>query len=149
MGSPQAVKLLLDTHIWLWSFLEPERLSRRVATKLEDPDNELWLSPISVWETLVLAEKGRLALRPSPSDWIEDALDHVPLQDAPLNRAVALTSRALSVATEDPADRFLAATAQVFDLTLVTADANLLETQGIAVLANARIGAVVSVSDAS
>lgn len=136
MGSPRVVKLLLDTHIWLWSFLEPERLSRRVATELEDPDNELWLSPISVWEALVLVEKGRLVLRPSPSDWIEDALHHVPVQDAPVNRAVALTSRALSVATEDPADRFLAATGQVFDLTLVTADANLLETEGIAVLGN-------------
>ena len=46
--------LLLDTHIWLWSALDPSRLSKRVKDALEDPSNELWLSPISVWETLVL-----------------------------------------------------------------------------------------------
>lgn len=58
------MKLLLDTHIWLWSFLEPERLSRRVAEALEETAIELWLSPISVWEALVLSERGRGRLRP-------------------------------------------------------------------------------------
>lgn len=42
------MKLLLDTHIWLWSVLEPERLSRRVSKEIQDMSNELWLSPISV-----------------------------------------------------------------------------------------------------
>ncbi len=59
------MKLLLDTHIWLWSALEPARLSKRVKIALEDRDNELWLSPMSVWKTLVLARKKRI--RP-PSD---------------------------------------------------------------------------------
>src|SRR5262245_15865275 len=44
------LKLLLDTHIWLWSQLAPERLSKKVARALEAPTSELWLSPISVWE---------------------------------------------------------------------------------------------------
>ena len=48
------MKLLLDTHIWLWSVLEPHRLSRRVAKALQDSSNELWLSPISIWELIVL-----------------------------------------------------------------------------------------------
>ena len=60
-----ALRLLLDTHIWLWSALEPGRLSERVSRALDDPKNELWLSPISVWETLVLARKARVALYPS------------------------------------------------------------------------------------
>jgi len=42
------VRLLLDTHIWVWSQLEPDRLSPQVRTALEDPEAELWLSPISV-----------------------------------------------------------------------------------------------------
>ena len=41
------MKLLLDTHIWIWSVAEPERLSSGVRTELESPDNEIWLSPIS------------------------------------------------------------------------------------------------------
>jgi PIN domain nuclease of toxin-antitoxin system len=62
MGDPANVRLLQDTHIWLWSLLEPDRLARRVAEELEKPDNELWLSPVSVWEFLILVEKGRVSL---------------------------------------------------------------------------------------
>jgi PIN domain nuclease of toxin-antitoxin system len=45
------VKLLLDTHIWLWSSLEPQRLTRRLEKALAEPANELWLSPIFPTET--------------------------------------------------------------------------------------------------
>jgi len=48
------VKLLLDTHIWLWGLLEPGRLSPRVAAALASPDGERWLSPLSIWEALLL-----------------------------------------------------------------------------------------------
>jgi len=44
------VRLLLDTHIWLWSLLEPAHLVPAVANALADTDSELWLSPISTWE---------------------------------------------------------------------------------------------------
>jgi PIN domain nuclease of toxin-antitoxin system len=134
----EAVKLLLDTHIWLWSFLEPERLTRRVASALEDPENELWLSPISVWEALILAEKGRIRLVPTPERWIRDALREVQMLEAGINREVALESRSLTIPTQDPADRFIAATARVHELTLVTHDGNLAEIEGVAVLSNRR-----------
>lgn len=107
-----------------------------MAVELEEAQNEIWLSPISVWEVLVLAEKDRIRLRPTPGEWIGEAMDRVPIHDAALNREVALTSRRLSLPTQDPADRFIAATAEVFDLTLVTADRRLLEVEGIALLAN-------------
>jgi len=45
-----AVNLLLDTHIWLWSQLEPKKLGRRVTSELSNTGNELWISPVSVWE---------------------------------------------------------------------------------------------------
>jgi len=47
------VRLLLDTHIWLWSLAEPRRLSRRVLHELKDPNNERLLSPVSTWEALL------------------------------------------------------------------------------------------------
>jgi len=56
------MKLLLDTHIWLWSLGEPHRLSRRVAKELDDRQNELWLSPISVWESFLLFRKKRIQI---------------------------------------------------------------------------------------
>ena len=132
------MRLLLDTHIWLWSFLEPERLTRRVASALEDPENELWLSPVSVWEALMLAERHRIRLDPSPERWVREALRRVPMAEPALNREVSIQSRRLSVPTEDPADRFIAATALVHELTLATHDRNLLEIDGVTVLSNRR-----------
>jgi PIN domain nuclease of toxin-antitoxin system len=96
------------------------------------------LSPISVWEFLLLAERGRVELvrGTSPAQWVEKALEACPLQEAPLNRAVALRSRTVDVPHGDPADRFLAATADVFDLTLATADERLLRGRGFKSLPN-------------
>jgi len=130
------VKLLLDTHIWLWSLLDPARLSRRVSRALEDPANELWLSPISVWEVLVLAEKGRVSLGPNVEDWLGRAWKAGSFKEAPLTREVALQTRHILLPHRDPADRFIAATARVFDLTLVTADHHLLAVKGISTLPN-------------
>ena len=130
------MRLLLDTHIWLWSLLEPSRLGRRTAAALEDRESELWLSPISVWETLVLAERHRVVLLPDAERWIRDCLARLPFREAPVNTEVALASRALDVASDDPADRFLAATARVYELTLVTADARLRRIPHVSVLPN-------------
>ena len=130
------MKLLLDSHIFLWGLLEPQRLSERVAHELEDDANELWLSPITIWECLLLAARGRVELRPDPRTWLRDQLAQLRPTEAPINQEVAFRSRELKLAHEDPADRFLVATAAIYELTLVTADARLLKTREISVLAN-------------
>ena len=130
------MKLLLDTHIWLWSMLEPKHLARRVVKALEDTNNELWLSPISVWELLILVEKKRVVLSKDVTDWIADAMAKVPLQEAPITHEVALETQYVNLTHRDPADKFLAATARVFDLTLVTADRRLIDAKGLSILAN-------------
>lgn len=132
------MNLLLDTHIWLWSHAEPERLTKRVTAALADDRNQLWLSPISIWEFLLLAERDRVRVRAgsAPPDWVEAALSRVPMHDAPLSREVAIRSRSVRLEHEDPADRFLAATADVYELTLVTADDRMLRGKGFRTLAN-------------
>ncbi len=130
------MKLLLDTHILLWSLLEPTLLSQQVASELENPSSEISISPISLWEILVLAEKGRLLLQPDALTWVRSMLRSIPLREAPLNHEVAIQSRSLDLPHQDPADRFLAATAIVYDLTLVTADERLLGSKQFSVLAN-------------
>lgn len=130
------MRLLLDTHIWLWSALEPARLSRRVSRAMTDPKNELWLSPMSVWETLVLARKKRLTLDPSPEHWVRRALGELPIHEAHLNHEVAIRSEALRLSHDDPADRFLVATALVHELTLVTADRRILKSRLAPTLGN-------------
>ncbi len=130
------MRLLLDTHIWLWSALEPERLSRRVTLALSNPRHELWLSPVSVWETLVLARKKRVVLNPSPEQWVRRALRDLPIHEAHLNHEVAIRSETMTLPHRDPADRFLLATALVHDLTLVTADRRLVKTRLVPTLRN-------------
>jgi PIN domain nuclease of toxin-antitoxin system len=130
------MKLLLDTHIWLWMVLEPKRLSRRVARALDDAANQLWLSPISVWELLMLTQKGRVELNEETVPWTRRTMDQLQLHEAPLTTEVALETFALGLAHSDPSDRLIAASARVFDLTLVTADEKLMAAAGIQVLAN-------------
>ncbi len=128
------MKLLLDTHIWLWSILEPARLGRHVSRELAERNNELWLSAISTWEALLLNAKGRIRLHGDLGKWLERATAH--LQEAPLTHQIVLAAHQLPLQHADPADRFLAATAQVLDLTLVTADQRLLGLGEIRTLAN-------------
>lgn len=130
------MKLLLDTHIWVWSLLDPAKLSRRVRAELDAGDNELWLSPISVWELLVLIEKGRVVVDKEPLAWIADVSRAAALKEAALTHDVAVESRRVDLPHQDPADRFLAATARVYGLTLVSADERLLGSRQLATLAN-------------
>jgi PIN domain nuclease of toxin-antitoxin system len=128
------LKFLLDTHIWLWSLAEPQQLSRRVRQELKDQNNELWLSPVSTWEALLLHSKGRIQLLGNAQDWVTRATMH--LREAPLTHEIVVAAQQLPLPHQDPADRFLAATAGVLGLTLVTADHRLLGLGTIATLAN-------------
>lgn len=128
--------LLLDTHVWLWLLLEPGRLGPALSDALEEPSNELWLSPISVWETALLVERGRIEVDRPPEAWIDAALGRVPVRDAALTREVAVASRTVGIAHQDPADRFIAASAAIHELTLATADERLLAGSGYETMPN-------------
>ena len=126
MGRAGPVKLLLDTHVWLWNLVAPARLGRRARIAVRRTGNELWLSPMSVWEVLLLAERGRIRLDSEPRRWVSEALASSPVQAAVVTAEVAIRSREVMSAHADPVDRFLVATALTYDLTLVTADETLI-----------------------
>lgn len=130
------MKLLLDTHIWVWSLSEPSRLSPRVTRALDSKSSELWLSPISLWELGILVEKGRIGLSGGLDAWIDEALRAAPMREAPVTHTVVRALGAVETPHRDPADRFLAATAAALDLQLVTADDRLLAGRGYKVLPN-------------
>jgi PIN domain nuclease of toxin-antitoxin system len=127
------LKLLLDTHIWLWLLDSSGKLNRQILRRLKDQQNELWLSPISTWEVLTLHHKGRIQLRGDLSEWIAEATTGT--KEAPVTHEIAFAARQLPL-HQDPADRMIAATAMVLDLTLVTADERLLVLGNIKTLAN-------------
>jgi PIN domain nuclease of toxin-antitoxin system len=121
------LKLLLDTHIWLWYLQGSDRLSDNLQQIMASSDTELWLSPISVWETLILAEKGRIELNSEPIVWIKRYLRSLDFKEARLTYEIAMRSRQLELSHQDPADRFIVATAIKLELTLATVDSRLLE----------------------
>jgi PIN domain nuclease of toxin-antitoxin system len=80
------MNLLLDTHIWIWSVLEPKRLSQLVKRELTSSANQLWLSSVSVWELLLLHRKRRIELNEDVITWVGKTLGMLRLNEAPLNR---------------------------------------------------------------
>ncbi len=73
----------------------------------------------------MLAARGRVELQIDLRRWTEQARERFPIKDAPLNLEVALVSREITLPHRDPADHFLAATALVYNLTLITVDQHL------------------------
>jgi PIN domain nuclease of toxin-antitoxin system len=126
--------LLLDTHVWIWGILEPNRLSQGALFELEREEAVRWLSPISLWETHLLVEKGRIQVAPSPAEWVSAAWAQGVCREAALTAEVAIASRSLALPTQDPADRFIAATALVNGFVLVTSDRTLTRVPGVEIM---------------
>jgi PIN domain nuclease of toxin-antitoxin system len=130
------MRLLLDTHIWIWSYSEAHKLSSAVARAVSDPNNKRYLSAVSVWEAIILLEKRRIRMGTDFGEAFERSRQELDLIEIPLSWEVAHELRFTLLEHRDPADRFLVATAKVYDLTLVTADERLMKVPGIRVLAN-------------
>ena len=130
------MRFLLDTHIWLWMLREPHKLTSLVHQAVYEPSNNCYLSPISVWEVTVLLEKKRIEMHEDFAVWFARTTRDLELMEAGLNWQIAHEMRYILPNHKDPADRFIAATAVAYDLTLVTADARLIGVPGLKVLAN-------------
>ena len=128
------MRLLLDTHIWLWSLSDPDRLTPQVRRALAKPGHELWLSPVSTWEVVQLLQKRRISLDSHFEAWLPRALGS--LREALLSHDVAAAAVDVHLPHGDPADRLLVATARVLNLTLVTADERLIAAKQVPTLAN-------------
>ena len=117
---------LLDTHIWLWYVGGDDRLPPGLRRLIDrTPPDRRWLSPVSIWETGLLVERGRIELDEPLRPWVSGVLERSPMREAALVQDVAVRSHEITLAERDTADRLLAATASVYDLTLVTVDPNL------------------------
>ena len=117
------MRVLLDTHVWLWAAGSPERLSTPVREILADPSTERFLSTVSVWEFLLLARKGRLGVKEDPVAMAKEMLQLQGMSVLPVTLDIAFDTNALEgFDRQDPGDRFIVATARVHQLILLTAD---------------------------
>ena len=123
--------LLLDTNALLWLSAGSERLGPRARATIQDAIDAgtATFSPISVWEAAMLVRKGRYTLGQPVAAWRLDLLD-VGLEEAPLDGIAAVMASTLDGMLEDPADRFIVATAIRAGATLVTSDRRLIEWLG-------------------
>lgn len=131
------MKILLDTHIWLWLVLQPHKIGRRLMREIEHSRNELYLSPISIWEAQCATARGRRIILDRPfHQWLEKSMQTAEIQEAPFTFAVAAEAATLVLPQPDPGDLFIAATAIVHGLTLATADQQLIRCRAVKTLAN-------------
>lgn len=116
------MRLLLDTHVWLWTLLAPERLGTGAQDALSDTDNALLFSAASAWEIAIKYRTGRLRLPDSPDRFVPERLLRDGIGVLPVGIAHALRVADLPDHHRDPFDRLLVAQTQLEQLTLVTAD---------------------------
>jgi PIN domain nuclease of toxin-antitoxin system len=116
------MKLLLDTHIFIWWADEPEKLSPVALAALKDDANDLILSVVSVWEIQVKTQLGKLKLNQPLKELIESQQETNSLQILPVELSHVLALDALPFHHKDPFDRLLIAQSVAADITLVTAD---------------------------
>jgi PIN domain nuclease of toxin-antitoxin system len=115
-------RILLDTHIWLWSILSPEKLGDEGRVLIEDADNELFLSAASSWEISIKYGLGRLPLPEPPEVFILQRLIRDDIKPLSVEHHHACRISALPGIHRDPFDRILIAQAQMENLLLITAD---------------------------
>jgi len=126
--------ILLDTHIWIWFNTKPELVPQPILERLMAPNADARISAVSIWEFALAVEKGRIAVRHSPEKILNRWLRDDPVQVVPLDKDVALLSRSLEFEHDDPADRFIAATAHMLKCPLATVDTKLLRLPWLATL---------------
>ena len=116
------MKLLLDTHIFIWWADQPEKLSAAALSALEDEANELLLSVASVWEMQIKIQLGKLKLSLPLKELINNQQETNDLMVSPVALTHVLALNSLPFHHKDPFDRLLIAQSIEEKLTIVTAD---------------------------
>lgn len=121
------MKLLLDTHIFLWSLLEPEKLTDETVELLDNPETEKYLSAASSWEIAIKYAKGSIILPQPPTEFILKHASAAGIRLLPITVGETLETSSLPLHHKDPFDRILIAQARLNDMFLVTNDRMLAE----------------------
>jgi PIN domain nuclease of toxin-antitoxin system len=116
------LKVLIDTHCWLWLCASPERFSPKTLDRLADRDTERMLSAASVWEMVIKYDLGKLPLPVHPRDFVPTRLATTQTEILDVSAAHALRIADLPPHHRDPFDRMIVAQALVEGARLLTAD---------------------------
>ncbi len=117
------MKILMDTHIFLWFISGDTQLSIDVRDAIRDPDNEIYLSAVSIWEVIVKYQLGKLPLPEHPATYLPKQRDLHQISSLPLDESSVVQLAELPPLHRDPFDRMLICQALQNDLILATVDA--------------------------
>ena len=118
--------IVLDTHVFIWFAWDDPRLESWIKRVLEDDPSQVYVPTICLWEALLLVEKGRISVEgQNPGRTLRQYIDQAGFVEAALTADIAVLSRTLPFAHNDPADRFIAATAHSLGAALATKDIHL------------------------
>lgn len=116
------MRLLLDTHIFIWWDSEPAKLPPPILAALQDPANELMLSVASIWEIQIKAQLGKLRFQRSLSEIVASQQHTNGIEVLPIATAHVYALDALPLHHRDPFDRMLIAQSSIEGLILVSVD---------------------------
>jgi PIN domain nuclease of toxin-antitoxin system len=119
------VRLLLDTHCFLWWFADDRRLGERARELIGDGDNDVFVSAASSWEIAIKASLGKLTLPEPPDVYVPARLASQEMRGLPIEHVHALRVASLPAYHQDPFDRLIVAQAQLEKLPILTVDENI------------------------
>ena len=123
------MRLLLDTHVWLWLLDQPKRIAEPVFRQIDEA-SELLLSAASIWELAIKAQLGKLGAKSTVADLRNEILHEMVATELAITASHALVAAQLPMIHRDPFDRMLIAQAQFEGVALVTADADVVRYGG-------------------
>lgn len=116
------MKILMDTHVFLWALTLDARLSSRALETLADPEFQFTLSVASVWEMLIKAQRGKLPFPSPAAPYLADQMRRTAISILPVELDHVLQIDKLPLHHRDPFDRILIAQAQAESLPILTGD---------------------------
>lgn len=116
------MRLLFDTHSFLWWITDNSRLSSMVRATISDRNNELFFSAASAWEIATKAQLGKLLLPKKPEQFISEQLLINSIESLPIHISHAVRVYDLPIHHKDPFDRILVAQSQLENLSIMTLD---------------------------
>ena len=116
------MKLLLDTHIFLWFISGDQRLPEDKREYICDPDNDIYLSVVSIWEAIIKYQLGKLPLPEPPEKYLPIQRERHEILSLPLDEASVSHLTQLPAIHRDPFDRMLICQSNVHNLPILTVD---------------------------
>lgn len=121
------MRVLLDTHAFIWWVTDDSQLSSIAYKIITDPSNELFLSSASAWEIVIKVRLGKLSLPEPPETYIPSRLKINRFQSLPIQMVHALQVANLPDLHRDPFDRIIIAQSQVENMAILTVDSQIIQ----------------------